>query len=244
MPHLFLNRPSFNGDQRFQTHSAILDTIPYSPKVLIIGTYNDGAAIGNTADFFYGRNFFWPVISNLSNNANLLTQRRDTIGIPPGNPNLGQILQLCEKFKLAFADLITDVLVALPNHNDNHLNAALGVEMALPNEQNIVDFINNTPSITHVFATTKFGNNINLNTLWQDIIAESRIGVLFGSILTPSGMGGIPNFVGLRRAATIARYWLWVNHPNNPYGDFINQEGYTHFDHTWLMQCGVNPDLF
>lgn len=66
---------------------------------------------------------------------------------------------------------------------------------------------------------------------------------MFGCILTPSGQGGIPNFAELGRTATIARYWLWVNHPNNPYGEFENQDGYTYLDHDWLTACGVNPDL-
>ncbi len=239
MPHIFLQCPHFNGDNRFQTHSAILDVTPYKPQVLIVGTYNDGNNVGNNADFFYGRNYFWPVISNLSNNANILTQRRDTVGLPPGNPVLAQILNLSAQFKLTFADIISDVTIPLPNHNDNHLNSALENNNAISNHQSIIEYINRTPSITHVYGTTKFNGQFHLNNRWEQIVNGVRPNVTFAKILTPSGMGGIPNFVGLNRAATIARYWVWVNHIANPHGQFKNQNGYTHFDHTWLTNCGV-----
>lgn len=65
MPHLFLNRDHFDGNADFQTQHAILKT-PYSPKVLIVGTYNDGNNEHNQADFFYGRNYFWPIFENFS----------------------------------------------------------------------------------------------------------------------------------------------------------------------------------
>jgi hypothetical protein len=247
MPHIFLNCPHFNGDNRFQTHSAILDEIPYKPQVLIIGTYNDGNNVGNNADFFYGRNYFWPVISNLCGNANILTQRRDAAGLPPGNPTLGQILNLSSNFRLTFADLITDVIIDLPNHNDNHLNTALGNDNAISNHQAIIEYINGTPSITHVYCTTKLNNQPHLNHRWELIVNHVNLvnpDVSFGKILTPSGMGGIPNFEGLNRAATIARYWVWVNHNENPHGAFVHQDGYTQLNHTWLTNCLVNVELF
>ena len=247
MPHKFLNCDNFDGNENFKTQSAILDVTPYKPKVLIIGTYNEENIHNNVADFFYGRNYFWPVISNISNNENILRLRRDKgIGIPPGNPTLTQILDLCKKFQLCFADLITTVLTQLANHDDKYLDLALGEGLALPNHMNIINFINNTPSITHVFITRKFNNNShpNIKALWQRIIDDSRRGISFGKLLTPSGMGGIPNFIGLGRAGTIARYWIWVNHPQNPYGAFTNSEGYNHFDHEWLLNCGVNVNSF
>jgi len=244
MAHIFLNCPHFNGDARFQTHSAVLDKIPYDPQVLIIGTYNDGNNLGNNADFFYGRNYFWPVISNLSNNANILTQRRDAVSLPPGNPTLGQILNLAAQFKLTFADLITNVTTPLPNHNDTHLNTALKNNTAISNHLRIIDYINRTPSLTHVYCTAKFTGQTHLNNLWGQIVNNVRPNVVFGKILTPSGMGGIPNSGGLGRVATIARYWVWANNINNPYGKFRNETGYTHLDNIWLTGCGVNPAVF
>ncbi len=246
MPHKFLRCNNFNGNADFQTHSVILDHTPYKPKVLVIGTYNEGGIIDNIADFFYGRNYFWPVISNLYVGANLLEQRRDAMGpIPPGNPTLGTILDLCARFRLTFADLVADVPIPPPNHNDNYINAAVGQGIAITNELQIVDYINRVTSITHVYATTKFTKQPHLSNLWQQIsVGVNRPEIFFGKILTPSGMGGIPNFPELERAATIARYWLWVNHPMNPYGAFRNQMGYSYLDHNWLIQSGVNPNLF
>lgn len=242
MPHIFQNKDSFNNNPTFQTHSAILHT-PYPPKVLIVGTYNETNIEGNYADFFYGRNYFWPVISNLVNNRNLLQRRRDYVGIPPGNPTLPQILELCFMLKLSFADLITDVSIRLPDHSDKHLNKAIRFRQATTNEEIIINYINETASITHVYATTKFSNLIHLKNLWISVKNQVRDGVNFGCILTPSGRR-IPNFNGLNITATIARYWIWANFTNKPYEPFRFENGYTHLDHTWLIQCGVNPNQF
>lgn len=245
MPHIFLNKPSFNGNNQFFTQNAILQT-PYSPKVLIIGTYNDGLNLDNPADFFYGRNYFWPVISNLSaNNINRINQKRLYSlrgGVP--NPSLAEILNLCEIFRFSFADLIQDVLIPLPNHNDQHLDRAISNGQTIDNVNSIIEYINMNNSISHVYCTTKFGGFVNINNLWNLIQEGVRDGVQFGQILTPSGMGGIPNFNGLNRSATIGRYWVWVNHPDNPYGEFQNHIGYNHFDHNWLINSGVNVNLF
>lgn len=244
MPHILLNRHSFNYDERFQTNSAILNITPYAPSVLIVGTYNERNIQGNEADFFYGRNYFWPVIYNLVNNSNILKKRRDDDGIPLGRPKIDQILNLCSSLKLTFADLILDVTVQLPNHDDRYLDRAIRLRKTKNNHQNIIEFLNENRSITHVYATTKFTQLKSLKALWDTIRIESRGDIHFGSILTPSGMGGIPNFELLGRAETIARYWVWVNHPDNPYGNFKNQKGYSHFDHNWLVSNGINPVIF
>lgn len=244
MPHILLNRHNFNNDDRFQTNSAILNITPYAPSVLILGTYNEENIQGNEADFFYGRNYFWPVIYNLVNNSIILKKRRDVDSYPLGRPKIDQILNLCSSLKLTFADLILDVNVKLPNHDDRYLDQAIMLGKTINNHQNIVEFLNQNRSITHVYATTKFNQLNGLRALWDTIKQQSRPNIHFGSILTPSGMGGIPNFELLGRAATIARYWVWVNHPNNPYGNFKNQNGYIHLDHSWLLSSGVNPLKF
>jgi hypothetical protein len=244
MPHILLNRQHINNDTRFQTASAILNVTPYPSKVLIIGTYNEENIEDNEADFFYGRNFFWPVIYNIKNNENILNQRRDRGETPWENPSLTQILELCISLQLSFADLITDVHIQLPNHQDKYLDRAIGNNQTTNNNTNIIEYINQHRSITHVYATTKFSGYRNLNQLWESLKIGVREGVIFGSILTPSGMGGIPNLGGLGRAATIARYWVWANHINNPYGEFKNETGYTHLNHNWLTECDINPAIF
>lgn len=244
MPHILLNRSEINGNPHFQTHSAILKKTPYPPKVLIVGTYNEGNLDGNLADFFYGRNYFWPVFWNLSNNSNQKIERRILKRREMPIPSLKEVLNLCIQFKLTFADLITNVNTILPNHNDTFLDKAVYQKQTTNNNKAIANFINRTKSITHVYATTKFCNNRNLYSLWHTLKDNVRAGVSFGNVLTPSGQGGIPNFNQLKRTGTIARYWLWVNHHQNPYGEFKNQKGYTHFDHMWLKESGVNTSRF
>lgn len=111
------------------------------------------------------------------------------------------------------------------------------------NVEAILNYINETTSITHVYATTKFGNLNHLKNLWLSIQNQARDGVNFGCILTPSGRR-IPKFYGLNITATMARYWIWANFTNKPYEPFQFENGYTHLDHTWLIQCGVNPNQF
>lgn len=245
MPHLFLNTPSFNGNDEYFTNSGILKT-PYQPKVLIVGTYNEANVQGNIADFFYGRNYFWPVMHNLANNLaigninQLKSSRKWSLiaGVP--NPNLNQILNICKQFKLTFADLVQDVLVPLINHDDIYINNAVRNGQAVDNVTPIIEFLNNNPSIEYVYCTTKFGNLKLLLNLWNSIQAGVNNNVTFGFIRTPSGRG---RFSG-SAASGIAKHWVWCNHPNNPHGQLQNSEGYTHFDHNWLINSGVDVNLF
>jgi hypothetical protein len=181
MPHIFLNTSNFNGDNRFYTNSAILHTTHYKPKVLIIGTYNDGNHQNNLADFFYGRNYFWPVMYNLANNLalgniNQLTssRKRSLIAGAP-NPTLNQILELCKQFELAFADLVQDVLVPLGNHADKYVNNAVRNGQAIDNVAPIVEFLNKNPTNEFVYCTTKFSQLHHLEILWNQIIENVEL---------------------------------------------------------------------
>jgi hypothetical protein len=60
--HKFYQTNFGNG---YATHNAILDTTPYKPEVMIVGTFNPDTPNNNFADFFYGRNFFWTAFKNL-----------------------------------------------------------------------------------------------------------------------------------------------------------------------------------
>ncbi len=258
MPHIFLNTSNFNGDNRFYTNSAILHTTHYKPKVLIIGTYNDGNHQNNLADFFYGRNYFWPVMYNLANNLalgniNQLTssRKRSLIAGAP-NPTLNQILELCKQFELAFADLVQDVLVPLGNHADKYVNNAVRNGQAIDNVAPIVEFLNNNPTIEFVYCTTKFSQLHHLEILWNQIIENvNRTNITFGCIRTPSPQGGFPDqnimggvINGTAKINAIARYWVWVNHPAIPYGNLPFQNGFTHFNHNWLINAGIDVNLF
>jgi hypothetical protein len=54
-----------NFDNGFQTHNSILDTVPYEPEVIFIGTYNHSWS-WNHSDFYYGRGMYmWTSLGNL-----------------------------------------------------------------------------------------------------------------------------------------------------------------------------------
>jgi hypothetical protein len=252
MAHLFLNTLHFNDDDRYQTESAILKTTPYSPRVLIVGTYNDGSNAGNHADFFYGRNYFWPIFENFSHNNQTLKKKRIqsprkkkgvSSKLPVINPpSLSRILELCSHFKLSFADLFTDVKLALPNHDDKHLERALKNSQTENNHKMIVEYIKNTPSITHVYLTTSLEGCKQINELWKWIETNSRKGVEFRKILTPSGRGRLPKIPTLNGIRKICRYWVWVN-KSNSHG-LLTHKNYKCLDHQWLKDSDVNPLLF
>lgn len=58
MQHKFLN---YNFENGYQTHNSILDTTPYKPEVIFIGTFNHGWD-WNQSDFFYGRGMYLSLI--------------------------------------------------------------------------------------------------------------------------------------------------------------------------------------
>lgn len=238
--HKFLNTNFGNG---FQTENAILNT-PYKPEVLIVGTFNPDIP-GNFADFFYGRNYFWRVFENLSNNNNVLNGpriARNKIRLP----NLNKILWLCQHFKITFADLILGTLPNVPinDFKDGYLNI-LGLNNELiENSGNIVNYINDNESIQHVYFTTKAQNLHYILGIWHNITNNCNRPLTFGSIISPSGQGLGTNLPGLHKAGTMARNWVWCNSPNAPLNRQIIKEGFTHLNHEWLLNHGVGVNLF
>src|SRR5258708_1789519 len=101
-----------NWANGFETTNAILDITPYKPKVMFIGTFNPQTPNANFADFFYGRNYFWPGLKNLfiHNGVVIASRRMPPNGIPPAHnlldPTLAEIFCICLKLQLTFADLI------------------------------------------------------------------------------------------------------------------------------------------
>ena len=170
---------------------------------------------------------------NLANNLalgniNQLTRsRKHSLSEGAPNPTLNQILELCKHFELTFADLVQDVLVPLMYHKDSEVNTAIGNGHAIDNVAEIVQFLNNNPTIEFVYCTTKFNQLHHLENLWDQIIVNvNRNNITFGCLRSPSGQGGFTDKDimgglddGTARINAIARYWVWVNHPANPYGD-------------------------
>jgi hypothetical protein len=252
----------------FQTHNSILDTVPYKPEVIFIGTYNHGWS-WNESDFFYGRGgFMWPIMANLFlYNHNHLTQKRTARN---DNPTKQQIFDICESSKIVFADIVKGIkdeieAVELENENcvlvnqeyrwetrqinnrrvgeysDTHLDNLADRNWLDDNVQEIINYVNNTQSIKHIYFTFKSGNWVvdKLNEIRQGI----RNDVSSCSIFTPTanGFGGQLDRPFHERAWGLSHCWVWngLNH-NIP----INRPNYGHLDHDWLRNKGVNPDNF
>jgi hypothetical protein len=249
--HKFLNKNWGNG---FQTHSSILDTVPYEPEVIIIGTFNHGWD-WNNADFFYGRGMYmWTILANMfMHNGNALTARRTVVN---NIPTLDEIFKICEKGKIVFADIVkgtkphiltqqegNSIIVnnnyVWDDYGDDHLDIMGENGWMDDNVDEIVKYINTTESIKHIYFTFKSGGW--LVEKLQSIIAQTPT-VTACSIFTPTGSGFRQNLpLYPERAGSLAHCWVWNGLPHaNP----INKLGYGHFNHTWLINNGVNPGNF
>jgi hypothetical protein len=241
----------------FGTTNAILTSTPYLPEVLIIGTFNPGTPNANFADFFYGRNFFWPAFKNLFvyNQLCLNSRRIPNRGGLPGilNPSFDEIKVLCTRLKLSFCDLINQVLyLDNPNYeilaNDNIIfnqqeynliqdgqsKGILGLENL--NELNqiqwstdhIISYLLNNPQIHSIYFTRKPTGIWGEH--WNAIINHDQISNRFHTnIFTPSAQGK-PVFQSMER---LINHWIHSNNAN--FGKFNQQ---------WLISNGVEINIF
>jgi len=249
IPHKFYQSNFGNG---FETHNAILDSIPYKPEVMIVGTFNPDTPNANFADFFYGRNYLWTALKNLFiHNAIVIPNRRmPTNGAPQPilNPSLPEIFDLCIKLKLTFSDLVIEVLhnnnpffQLLPNDNvimngveynliqdgkkDNvdGLEQLNDIDQVNWNTQNIIKYLCNNPQIKTIYFTRQPTN------IWAEqwnliINHECMRGRLTTNIFTPSGLG----LKGKPRMNALIKHWVHNNNTN-----------FGRLDHTWLRNNGV-----
>ncbi|MDI1324868.1 MAG: hypothetical protein PSV36_19145 [Algoriphagus sp.] len=257
-----------NFGNGFQTHNSILDTVPYEPEVIFIGTHNHGWS-WNKSDFFYGRDMYmW---TNLGNfflyGHNQLIQQRNANNNVPTRP---QIFEICQKGKIVFADIVKGIKDEVPavelkkercvlvnnqyrwesrkignqkvgEYSDTHLDN-MGAEGWLDNNiAAIIKYINETPSIKHIYFTFKSGFWLvqKLNKIQQGV----RNDVSSCSIFTPTGNGFRKNLPAPynERAWSLAHCWVW-NGLQNPIP--IPKPGYGHLNHDWLRSKGVDPDQF
>lgn len=252
--HKFFNT-NFGGG--LQTNSAILDTTPYLPEVMIVGTFNPNGPNANFADFFYGRNFFWPAFKNLFfHNAIVSTNRR----MPPnGNPqaildpSIQEIINYCINLKLTFADLVVEVLhngnpfyQVLQNDNvifngteynliQDGLKGGIGGLQQLNaigqvnwNTQSIIDYLSENPQIETIYFTRR-PTGI-WATEWNLIINHPSVqGRYATNLFTPSAAGAPVH----RSMIRLLNHWIHNNNPN-----------FGTLDHLWLAQHGVTPNNF
>jgi hypothetical protein len=252
--HKFYQTNFGNG---FQTHNAILDTTPYKPEIMFVGTFNPNTPNDNFADFFYGRNYFWTAFKNLfSHNGVQLTDRRmPNRGVPPAilNPTLPEIFELCIKLKLTFSDLIFEVLnkdntnyQILQNDNviingveynliqDERIGIVGGLQQLNTlgqvnwNTQNILDFLCKNPQIKMIYFTRQ------PTKIWKeqwDLIINHNCmaGRLTTNLFTPSGQ----SLKGKPRMNSLLKHWVHNNQPN-----------FGRLDNNWLTNNGVNIQNF
>lgn len=242
----------------FQTHDSILDTTPYDPEVIIIGTHNHGWS-WNTSDFFYGRGMYmWPALANLFlHNSNVLIKKRQ---INWDTPSQLQVFEICSKSKIIFGDIVKGLkekikTVEEPGNKRVFVNSEyywesykdgpldyMGTRGWLDdNTQAIINFVNRTKSIKHVYFTFKSGtwlvDKMNL------IIENLRDDVTTGSIFTPTANGFGKNLPPpfQERVWSLTHCWVWNNLDHRI---SINRESYTNLNHKWLQKHGVNPNKF
>lgn len=247
----------FNFGDGFGTSNAILTNIPYEPEVLILGTFNPNTPNSNFADFFYGRNFFWPAFMNLFvNNEVILTNRR----IPNRGPlpirlvpTLEEIKILSSRLKLTFADLIIEVF-----HNTNSdyqimqngnvmfnqieynliQDGKKGNVLGLDNLNSIgqvnwgtefiIKFLNDNPQIHSIYLTRKPTGVWGEH--WYQIISKAVIpNRNFTNIFTPSAQGNPVNMSMPR----LINHWLSNTNPN-----------FGKLDNNWLLQNDVIINSF
>lgn len=212
--HKFYQTDFGNG---FETHNAILDVTPYKPEVMIVGTFNPDTPNANFADFFYGRNYFWPAFKNLfvHNKVELKSRRITTRGksLKVYNPTLEEILDLSKKLKLTFSDLILEVLhntdkkiQILPNDNillsgeeynliqDGKSKGVGGLSnldllnQVSWNTQNIINYLLINPQIKNIYFTRQPKGLWGFH--WNSIANHPSLKDRnFTNIFTPSGQG-------------------------------------------------------
>lgn len=251
--HKFQEHDWKNG---FKTENSILKSEFYLPEVLIIGTFNHGWSC-NPSDFFYGRGMYmWPIMANLflHNNIDHLTKVRN---INNDLPQLSDIFEICKKGKISFADIVKgtkDEIQIIENngyvrindtynwtdYKDSHLNYMGNMNWLDDNVEEIIDFINKTPSIKHVYFTFKTGGN------W---ILKKKKGIFdnvnkpCSSIFTPTATGFRSNLPAPfnTRIKSLTHCWIWnnLNHAIE-----VNKEDYGYLNHDWLTESGVNVNEF
>ena len=240
----------------FKTKNSILKNNTYTPEVLFIGTFNHGWKC-NPSDFFYGRGMYmWPILANLfiHNDKDFLKTVRN---INNDVPTLKEIFEICKKGKISFADIIKGTKTTIPveensgyvkvnniynwiDYKDSHLNFMGNSNWLDDNVDEIIKYINETPSIKYIYFTFKTGGKWILKKK-EDIVKD--VNVPCCSIFTPTGTGFRSNLVAPfdTRIKSLTHCWVWNNRNHKIE---INKDNYGSLDHNWLTSIGVNVNDF
>ena len=161
-----------------------LNNLDFEPTTLIVGTFNPGwDGLNNNAEWFYGRtrnNYFWDVLPRIYENTNLR------------NGDHNDWKGFCARNQIAITDLLASIDDA--NQNDPLHTAAISnykdSDIANSFQQftpvNIVNILNNNPSIRNVYLTRQPGIAF-WDNLWNIIVNENAGNEInFQTLLTPS----------------------------------------------------------
>jgi hypothetical protein len=212
--HKFLNKCFTKG---FCSENAVLKNKHFKPEVLFLGTFNpntDNKA--NPADFFYGRNWFWPLLFSIAQDSDEKFYQRRTK--KANGPNLDDILDFITEYKLSFADLICEILPEVKKEqyciagnkiiyqynfydliNDNDL-AKLNKKELVKWNHDIFDYINQNRSLKTVYFTRKYSKAFSITLDKIESVLRGR-GLKIKYLYTPSGQGlkGKPRYKNLKK---------------------------------------------
>ncbi|WOD44186.1 hypothetical protein [Hwangdonia lutea] len=217
--HKFFHKDFGEG---FRTENAILIETPYKPEILFIGTFNpltnDEA---NPADFFYGRNWFWPILFNIFKHNKIAVIEKQRKFYPPDfNPTLKEVFGFMKKHKLSFADLIMEILpekninciagnnIFYENEHydlikDNHLAKLNRKGEVSWSTKHLIDYINYNPQIKQVYFTRKSTSPFSEELYGlEKVLSERHVKVK--QLFTPSGQG----LKGTPRNRILMDQWL------------------------------------
>lgn len=211
--HKFLKEKFTKG---FYSENAILKNKDFKPEVVFLGTFNPKTdEKSNPANFFYGRNWFWPLLFSIAQDSDEKFYQRRTK--KANGPNLDDILDFITEYKLSFADLICEVLPEVKKEqyciagnkiiyqnnfydliNDNDL-AKLDKKELVKWNRDIVDYIKQNPSIENVYFTRKYNKAFSTTLDKIESILRDR-GLEIKYLYTPScqGLKGKPRYDKLK----------------------------------------------
>jgi hypothetical protein len=243
----------------FETTNGILNITPYEPKVLVIGTFNHGWS-WNKSDFFYGRDMYmWPALQNIFiEKKNVIYKRRvNDVNVP----DLEEILEICQIGKIVFADIVKGIksginleindksqYVLVDNdfkwdkYQDRQLDELGNMNCLDDNVDDIVNYLVQTKSINQIYFTFKSGSWIvdKKNEFIRKITGfQGEVKTIFTP--TTNGFGRNLEIPFQKRLWSLTHCWIWNDLPHNVP---INKKGYGHLDHDWLLDCGVDINLF
>lgn len=233
----------YNWVNGFKTENGILHSKYYEPEILFVGTFNPDIA-GNSADMFYGRNFFWPGFKNLFvQNGVVFRSRREQM--KPFHPSLKEIFDICRYLKLGFADLVEEAIYTSSAYSiipptkvlyknkvfdliaDKDLLELDYFKQIRWNTDKIISFLCSNKSIRSIYFTRQ-PTAIWLSH-WNKIkVHHCSKGISFYNIYTPSGRR-------LKKDVMTNLLHRWV-HPVST--------KYQPLDNNWLLSNGVNLGNF